>query len=501
MDSLNSSNTVNTAAFSPPRNPASVDRQSQSEHTPHSKRQRLSTACSQCRKRKVRCDEQQPRCRNCTARGEVCVTTDPNVPNREVPRRRPQTFSRSLERDLQGLDSPVYSVSHSAEPPPPTNSTQEFGLSSPKSSLATSPGLVTGRNANDTEAHPTIEPEQHRSSEYSYDREMILNTDHASRKRKLLGHGTLQALARYLDRYYERKGWELINPKFAYGMQFAEEGPINGLAFGQPLPRLPDLQELDASLELFSRRIHSLYPVLDLSAFRLSVERIVSQDLHQLSHRYIPTLSCLYSLLALVMDETAGKYTTLGYSYLSAAYGLSAYVTSSPYFQSVQAFLLLAIALRARNKDGAAWQTLGQAIRIAQSIGLHRRLDSSIVQTPRKEDQENGDEDLSSRVWWTCYCLEKVMGLEVGRPISIRDRDCNQVMPRAGPGNYYLMHWIGLAQIQSRLIDMLYHRRPEKRNANDLLQDIGRIDRELCDWVAAVEPEEIRYMLSLPKVV
>lgn len=90
---------------------------------------------------------------------------------------------------------------------------------------------------------------------------------------------------------------------------------------------------------------------------------------------------------------------------------------------------------------------------------------------------------------WTCYCLEKTIGLEVGRPILIRDVDCNQVKPRAGPRHNYLTNWIGLSQIQSQLLDVLYHRPPEKRNANDLLQDIGRIDRELCDRVAAVEPE------------
>ena len=267
MESINPFNAVNNAEFSPPRNLASVEGQSQRESTPHSERQRLSTACNQCRKLKVRCDEQQPRCRNCTVRGEVCVTTDPNEPNRKVTRRRARTVFRSLERDPQSLNSPVYSVSHAPEPRPAVSSTQEFGLSSPKSSVTTSPGLVTGRNAKGAEARPTIEQEQQRSSDYSYDREMILNTDHTSCKRKLLGHGTLQALARYLDRYYERKGWELINSKFTFGMQFAEEGPLNELAFGQPLPPLPGLHELDASLEIFSRSIHPLYPVLDLTAF------------------------------------------------------------------------------------------------------------------------------------------------------------------------------------------------------------------------------------------
>lgn len=40
------------------------------------KRIRLSLACNQCRKRKVRCDASEPRCRNCVTRNEACETTN-----------------------------------------------------------------------------------------------------------------------------------------------------------------------------------------------------------------------------------------------------------------------------------------------------------------------------------------------------------------------------------------------------------------------------------------
>jgi hypothetical protein len=365
---------------SAPRDSASANG---AQRRPYAKRQRLSTACNSCRKRKVRCDEGQPQCQNCRIRGDTCVTTDPNEPTREVTRRR--AVSRSLETGFNKQISPASPYG-------------EFGLSSPKSSAMTSPGLASGRPENDSELRPP-ESGLPGSSDYSYDREMILNTDHTSRKRKLLGNGTLQALARYLDRYFECKGWELINSRFAFGMQYAEEGPLNGLLFSQQLPLIPIMDDLDASLAIFMRKIHPLYPILDLEAFRVSAGRLALQDPQQLSHGDIPILSCLYSLLALVTDEKAGKYTTFGHSYLSAAYGLSAYVTSTPYFPSVQALLLLTLALRARNKDGAGWQTLGQAIRIAQSIGLHRRVDSGIVHTPGNMNGENLDEDLNSRVW------------------------------------------------------------------------------------------------------
>ncbi|KAM0495821.1 hypothetical protein ACHAP8_007728 [Fusarium lateritium] len=59
----------------------SQESQSVSPRPPRSKRGRLSLACTQCRKRKVRCDATTPKCRNCVLRGDECTTFDPRRPN------------------------------------------------------------------------------------------------------------------------------------------------------------------------------------------------------------------------------------------------------------------------------------------------------------------------------------------------------------------------------------------------------------------------------------
>lgn len=54
----------------------------QAAHGPAApKRIRLSLACNQCRKRKVRCDAETPKCRNCVLRGDNCETSDPRRPD------------------------------------------------------------------------------------------------------------------------------------------------------------------------------------------------------------------------------------------------------------------------------------------------------------------------------------------------------------------------------------------------------------------------------------
>lgn len=79
------------AETSPSQEPAQEPSQQ-----PAPKRIRLSLACTACRKRKVRCDAETPKCRNCRLRGDVCQTTDPRKPEAVVSRKWPAKTSRLL---------------------------------------------------------------------------------------------------------------------------------------------------------------------------------------------------------------------------------------------------------------------------------------------------------------------------------------------------------------------------------------------------------------------
>ena len=58
-----------------------------------------------------------------------------------------------------------------------------------------------------------------------------------------------------------------------------------------------------------------------------------------------------------------------------------------------------------QNRESQAVFTIGTAIRMAQALGLHRALSA------HKEIIELNfivkDYHLRSRVWWSCYCIEK----------------------------------------------------------------------------------------------
>ncbi|RDW60311.1 hypothetical protein BP5796_11917 [Coleophoma crateriformis] len=269
---------------------------------------------------------------------------------------------------------------------------------SPQSSLAGSSRDVLGASSARNHGDSSVQEHRQNGIEDSYAGQMILNTDNTTHKKKFLGGGSLQALAKHLDCLFEQAGWESIADRFAFGMQYAEELLLPRYGTIHQLPALPALSEMTWYLSVFRRHIYPVYQIIDLTLLEQAMRQFHHTDLSSLAAKDVPALCCAYSVLAIAVDEQAGSYTTMGLDFLTAAYMLYAHVISTPYLSSVQALLLLTIGLRARNKDGAAWQALGQAIRIAQSIGLHRRSED-IVHTPGLRSSESNF-DLDARVWW-----------------------------------------------------------------------------------------------------
>lgn len=334
-----------------------------------------------------------------------------------------------------------------------------------------------------------------KNRQYPYSQDVTINLA-AKHKRKFIGGGTLQSLSKYLDHYFERRRMESIGPRFVYGMQHAEEFPLPPLG-RQDLTPMPTSSEKKSYLHAYFTRIHPMYPILDQTSFCATIEQLTTKDFAALRQEEVPLLASAYCVFALGADESAGHCTTIGYIYLTSEFKLWAYIVSVPYLTSVQALLLLTITLKSRNKDGCGAQSLGQAIRIAQSLGLNHGSIKETTTVHGERSLVDDSTDVAACCWWVCYCLEQMFGLEIGRPTLIKESDCYQALPQAmyRTTNFF-RNWTALCQIQNRLYEAVYARPEHLRNATALLQDIGSIDRGLCDWAAAVEPEEIRSLLT-----
>ena len=322
---------------------------------------------------------------------------------------------------------------------------------------------------------------------------MALNTDGSKNRRKVLGGSSLQSLTMFLDIYLQRQGLNQIVPYFRFGMNCAEEF---NLPLSLQLPDLPPPALMETYARAYFERIHPMFPLLNETHFRGELARLRSSQDSQwspsnhsgnlatvLKHSDVPSLACIYCVVCLGAVESSGSFVDIADGFLSAAYGLYTHIVAQPYLPSAQALILLNLALRSRSKEGQGYQCLGQAIRIAHSIGLHRYIPSG---------NPNGDNE-SSNVWWCAFALERLIEIEAGRPSAIQSYDCDQILP-SNPntdGINFFHHWISLASILGQICDLLYRSRRNHQSALQLLQNVSKLDRALTEWSRSL-PEAVR---------
>lgn len=66
---------------------------------------------------------------------------------------------------------------------------------------------------------------------------------------------------------------------------------------------------------------------------------------------------------------------------------------------------------------------IGQAQRLALSIGLHREIPDGIVSPSEREHRR--------RLWWTVYILDRKLSVNMGCPLSVNDKDVDVALPKA----------------------------------------------------------------------
>ncbi|KAK6001638.1 hypothetical protein QM012_002128 [Aureobasidium pullulans] len=459
---------------------------------PPAKKARLTTACNECRRRKVKCDANYPKCSNCRTRNSECFTSDPKRPDVpvvrewvEVPEKPAQTQPPTAfqnqqhptiltERDGSNYDN--FSAMHlppaNPRPDPPSPALQNNPTPSVNGNLGTPVVAET------TDVSPVQQP---------YD--MSFNLDFVNNRFKMLGASSAQCLTKSLDIYLKSYNVEPVSALFRHGMQHAEE---MDLPLSLDLIPFPDYSTRQTLLDAYFTRIHVYYPITDIDDTRAMIHRIAPlPDLKSLSYTKVPFLAIAYLLLSLGADEVNGGPSDIGTKYLKVGAVLAGHSVNYPYLTSVQSLLLLAVCYRGRNKDGLGWAATGSAVRIAQSMGLHRY---STVRPSEQHGIQRRDQQLfHARIWAVCSCLEKTAQLECGRPSAIGVVNTDQMMAsdQKAPGHDWLAWNMALAEVQHDISTHLYGHQPGERTAKQILLDTARLDKKLLLWPNLV-PAELR---------
>lgn len=162
------------------------------------------------------------------------------------------------------------------------------------------------------------------------------------------------------------------------------------------------------------------------------------------------------------------------------------------------------------NVTPSCWITLGQTVRLAQSIGLHVEQD---VAKANATAQSEVAIERRRRVWSCIYCLDRLLSLQLGRPPAIHEDYCNVPRPsRLGdsdidwdsehlPANFkgpsagdYHIALISFSDIISQVLRDLCSGRPNQNLAAELVKT-KMLDQQLLQWKFSL-PRTLRFDLG-----
>ncbi|KAK0372969.1 hypothetical protein CLIM01_09688 [Colletotrichum limetticola] len=444
-------------------------------------RKRGRTACTRCKSRKQKCDDQYPICSNCRKSGAQCDKTDVSDDASSI------AYTRALEERVAFLENKL------AQAPTPEATT------TPRET-ASNYSVPSGRDKNalsDVVAHVSLG--NFEAPAY-------------------VGPSSGLSLALNLGEMVQATVWNKMLPDIQDGTTGNQANCIN------PSPRCITVEDLLAHsvkeppsdeqgsqmLKAYTSQLHSKYPFLEpeelwkLHSERMTLAAKPTQTLTRIERFGIFKLYLVYAMGATLVQLTQrGPVLSPEALYITALQHISA-ARESRTVQNIEAMTLLVMFhLRSTSSHGL-WYMIGLAMRTSIDLGLHRaaheqNLDGPIVQRRR-------------RLFWSVYSLERTIAVSLGRPLSIADTQIDVELPNTiingSPsasvlvGNDITLALVlfKLRRIESKIHHSVYR---TDKTLDALRPKLDRLHQQLkswrdslTDWIPAGHPD-LNYALLL----
>ncbi|KAK4193825.1 lactose regulatory protein LAC9 [Podospora australis] len=404
----------------------STDSQDSSKANTTGTAKRITTphACAECKRRKIRCDGQQP-CGQClSSRAPKRCFYDKHR-QRVIPSRKTlEALSQSLEecrsilkrlypnQEVQSLlplsrqelltllDRPgPIDTSVGGLPSPPLNTSPISDLDSPMMPMKQE-NLLEQMPSRDTEWDEERRGRDPIPVEADDINALSLSVD---RQTSYLGASSIKAAL-------------MVMLKVQPGLRNSLATPLNGVEMSHNYPairqkpttqkdpqRIPWSWKGQTLIDAYFKRIHVFVPMLDESTFRADYLEGQRTDAPWLA--LLNMVFAMGSIAAMKSDD----YNHINY-YNRAMEHLPMDAFGSSHIETVQALALIGgYYLHYINRPNMANAVLGAAIRMASALGLHR------------ESLAQGSTDIIAaetrrRTWWSLFCLDTWATTTMGRP-------------------------------------------------------------------------------------
>lgn len=498
------------------------------------KRRRIARACDMCRKKKIKCDGKMPACSHC-----INYKTECNFTHVEKKRAPPKgaKYIEGLENrlgrmeallklsgllsdedvdrtDLGTLEKKLADKTRSKSPEatpantprrelsagqvpttlsPPANTPQANKIPSPKSSTASPKPTERDKPEEEVEALSdmmcSLVTNNYGETRYigSSSGFSIFSPKGIQWISEKMGDNSFQDMIS--KAVSDDTKWVYWRPEIFSDM-FARRTFM-------PLP--PKHEALSLCKDYFDN-FNLIFPLFHEPTFMHLVHRQYSREPYEGSGWWASfnvTLAIAYRIRVmsnLVSPEEDNK----AWMYLKNSMGVLTELTMRNLdLLSVQALLGMAMFLLGTPNPQPSFFLVAAAIRLSNSIGLHKR-GSGFNLNPVEIEQRK-------RVFWIGYLLDKDICLRSGRPPAQDDDDMNVDLPSEDPvdniGNVPVTDGRGkinlfrlmctFAVIESKVYKQLYSTKASKQSDGALLNTIGELDKELEEWKDAI-PIDIR---------
>lgn len=166
---------------------------------------------------------------------------------------------------------------------------------------------------------------------------------------------------------------------------------------------LPSRRNADSLVARYWEVIHPLYPFLDRRKFDKLYHQIWTGGPVDGDERaYLCLLNSIFALSSSITDfiPITERISASKVYFQRARDLLSLSLWEPGSIETVQCLLLMAQHLQSTNNPHQCWMAVGQAVRIAQELGLH-------LAGPSWPDINQQERELSRRIWHGCILMDR----------------------------------------------------------------------------------------------
>ncbi|KAF2662576.1 hypothetical protein K491DRAFT_700336 [Lophiostoma macrostomum CBS 122681] len=450
------------------------------------RRIRVALACQRCKGRKQRCDGQTT-CKSCSKAGVNCVyepTLRPRYPGGKM------LYINALEERIAFLEAQL-----------PEHGQDHFGNLDPQKGTH---GNHNRQLSSSTTSPLDDIPDEGDSSivdGVAYLSLCASGTTDAAPEPFYMGSSSGATIARMIQSSIFRARESITSPKTLDTLRSGSFSSVaSSLLTPQPgcvsceFPPPPQAQRL---FSVFFNRLHTRWPILDRKIYEEVYEHQYNQDVLPVIEK--SSLHMIYAISARYMQLTKQATDVDPEVHFSAAIEAMDVIMEQHNSSTVQFLALLAIYGQRSPYGAGVWSQVRYSITLCVELGMHRKPTShSPTRDPR-------DLEIRRRVFWSCYCLDRLTSNLLGRTFAISDRDINVELPSEDPVFWDLtsteppadkgwsnvmpfVHIIKLRQLQSRIQRTVFRvdQDPSSRSFDEQARfdaKVARIRSDLDHWI------------------